>query len=132
MPPETIIGLRGFVETVDKVLSGAQEKYPAGTHQAEKPGEGKQIQPHVARGAHSLPEIFSYCGMPELENALYLTMEPHVFVPGGGHVEIDAYDDVAIVRVYDAAGVSVETRNHCTIVREANQIRIVASGETNA
>jgi len=96
---------------------------------AEKPGDGRQIQP-MALGAGRLPENVSYlfAGMSDFGDAIYLTLEPPVFVPGGGHVEVECAGDTAIVRVFDASGEPTETRLQCAIVERGEEIRVIQAG----
>jgi hypothetical protein len=118
-----------LIWATDQILSGMDP----GESRADELGEGRQIQP-AALGANPLPEIFYggfYEGLADCD-AVYLTLEPPVYVPGGGHVEVECAGETAIVRVFDAAGQPKETRLQCAIVRDRQEIRIVQAGGCHA
>ena len=59
------------------------------------------------------------------ESALYLIVEPPIWFPRDGQVEISVHGETAIVRVLDRTGELVESRPNCAVRREGEEIRVI-------
>ena len=67
------------------------------------------------------------CDWAEHDASLrFVRIVPPVFCPRGGQVTIEATGETAILRVFTADFEQLETRLHCAVIRQGDEVHIVS------